>query len=233
MRASVRKLKNILRRATPGHLTADYRTRLAFNRFVNRVGLVYFGYVNQQDDEHRLIRGITLSPTHSDNHYCIGTYQGYDVMSALRSDTIHPHGADPKSYDWVIMTFDFHAQVDLPRMFIGHHSFNQLFYTHLLSTHPYIQQLYLRHYTQEHDLAFTNDFVVYTRSTSLLEAESILTPEITRGIAAHFKNIMIEVVDHSLYIYVENQHPTTELLESMLRSGHWLADALDERMGTK
>jgi hypothetical protein len=50
--------------------------------------MVYFGNVSQHSDEHQMVRGFTLSPSHVDRHYCVGTVSGRDVILLERTDTI-------------------------------------------------------------------------------------------------------------------------------------------------
>ena len=76
------------------------------NLIAEKVGLVYFGYVDQRDDDHRLIRGHTVSQTHQDNHYCIGTVRGYDVMLALRNDVIRTRSGKDERCHWLIYAID-------------------------------------------------------------------------------------------------------------------------------
>ena len=73
------KASRALRRLTPRHIAKTRATRQAMRRFADRAGLVYFGYANQHDDDHRLVRGHTVSHTHIDDYLCIGTIRGYDT----------------------------------------------------------------------------------------------------------------------------------------------------------
>lgn len=38
-------------------------------KFAHKIGLVYFGVVDQHQDDHEVIRGLTVSTTHRDDHY--------------------------------------------------------------------------------------------------------------------------------------------------------------------
>src|ERR1044072_5775592 len=79
-----------------------------FMQFAEKIGLVYFGYVNQRSDEHRLVRGLTVSAGHRDSNYCVGSFQGYDIALVERIDTIRFPGKSSKTHNWIIMTFDLH-----------------------------------------------------------------------------------------------------------------------------
>ena len=95
------RFKRALRHSRPSHLLRKRQQRGAIESFADKAGLVYFGYVDQRDDDHRLIRGHTVSATHQDNHYCIGTVRGYDVMLVLRNDVVRvPSGTRLLSGGW-------------------------------------------------------------------------------------------------------------------------------------
>ena len=73
---------------TPAHAV---RTRLAkktIQNFADQVGMVYFGYADQHGDDHRLVRGHTVSYTHVDNHVCVGSVRGYDATMLIRNDVV-------------------------------------------------------------------------------------------------------------------------------------------------
>ena len=53
--------------------------RHIIKKFTNKIGLVYFGAVNQHQDDNRLVRGFTVSQSHQDDHYSVGTVEGYNV----------------------------------------------------------------------------------------------------------------------------------------------------------
>ena len=64
---------------TPRHIVRSRMTSSAVRKFADSLGMVYFGLVNQRNDEHRLVRGHTVSATHRDDNYCVGTIRGYDT----------------------------------------------------------------------------------------------------------------------------------------------------------
>jgi hypothetical protein len=97
---------------------------------------VYFGYVDQRDDDHRLIRGHTVSATHQDNHYCIGTVRGYDVMLVLRNDVIRVPSGKEKRCHWLIVTVDLHTKTDVPHCYVGHKSRDDEFAASYRQLHP-------------------------------------------------------------------------------------------------
>lgn len=233
MKQPIKKLvssgKQVARKLHPANLTEHRRHRIVMSRFAEEYGLVYFGYVDQRDDEHRLVRGLTLSPSHRDNHYCIGTSGGYDVVALERSGTIHFPGKPSRRHRWLIMQFDLHATVDVPHLFIGLHTHSETFYAHLFTQFSTLAKAPLGVFSS-YDPAFLERYAVYVAPAHALEARQLLTPEIATVITKHFGTLTMELYQGCLYLYAE-QRPTMPLLAAMLQNGVWLAKAFDVAAG--
>lgn len=202
-------------------------TKRTVQKFAEQIGLVYFGYVNQRSDEHRLVRGLTVSNSHVDNHYCIGTFDGYDITMVKRSDTIrHPHKA-PKQYSLMIMTFDLHRSVDLPHTFLGLRSYSHDFYSHLFTKFVHFSAVDVRR-----EAGYKDDFLrrygLYSTPAQVMSAQWLFTPQIANFIAENFPKFSYEISQGCLYVYVDDHQPSQATLERMLKSGLWLSRVLDE-----
>jgi hypothetical protein len=200
-----------------------------FMQFAEKAGLVYFGYVDQRSDEHRLVRGLTVSATHRDNHYCIGSFKGYDVTLVERTDTIRFPGKPHATQDWIIMTFDLHSAMDLPHTFVGLHTHSDTFYAHLFTKFATLTKVPLGSFS-EYPREFINRYAVYTEPAQLPLVEYLFSKETAKVITEHFGSITVEIVDGCLYLYAWHQRPTITFLTRMLQNGVWLARALDERL---
>ena len=222
-RSVFHETKKVLHRATPGHVARKFSTRRTIASFADMLGLVYFGYVNQSDDEHRLLRGMTISRTHDDQHYCVGTFKGYDMALVVRRDTLTYPDKRLKDHHWTIMTFDLHTYVDVPHFYIGQSKIRE----ELLARYSALVPLQFGHFTQ-HAQAFIDNYIVYSSAEHAVEVEQILRPELTSGIAAHFKDLSVELSENTLYLYATEKHPSRSLLERMTNDGVWLAQAIDE-----
>lgn len=201
------------------------RTVLAF---ADKMGLVYFGHVNQTSDDHPLIRGLTLSPKHRDNFYTVGTVQGYDLAYVQRTDTLSFPGKPASYHVWDILQIDLHTSKDLPHIFIGLHSHSETFYSHVLTKFSKLKKIDYGVFGNASE-AFLKKYVLYTEPDEALTAERLLDHEITADIGQHFGNLTIEISQGSLYIYSENHLTSQKLLEVMLQNGIWLAQKIDEQ----
>lgn len=222
----IHKSKQLLKTLMPGVVIQSRLHKRVFMQFADKIGLVYFGYVDQRSDEHRLVRGLTVSARHRDNHYCIGTYEGYDITLVERSDTLHFPGKAPRAHNWIIMTFDLHTTRDLPHIFVGLRNHDEIFYAHLFTKFSSLTAV-PRSVLAQHDRQFLERYALYTEPAHITASERLFNPEVTRGIAEAFHALTVEIADECLYIYAEHSHPTAHLLERMLRNGLWLAKTID------
>jgi hypothetical protein len=201
-------------------------------QFAEKIGLVYFGYVDQRSDEHRLVRGLTTSPHYRDNHYCVGAFDGYDIALVERSGTLKHPGQVAELQDWLIATIDLRTTADLPHIFIGRRSHSQAFYSQLFTKFTYMMPLPLTE-ADGYDVQFLLTYVLYAKLTEAAEVSRLFDTTLTKAIADHFHGLTIEVSDGCVYVYAENQRPSGALLDRMVRYGVWLAQTIDAKMMNK
>lgn len=201
----------------------DQSTKRIITDFIDATGLVYFGYVSQRDDDHHIVRGMTVSTKHHDDHYCIGTYEDYDVVFVERSDTLQ----NGKRHRWHIMEFDLKTSVDIPHSFIGSGKHGNGFHELLTIKYPNLQPASLGAL-----LPYPNDFLaafnVYTTPAHIVDFEQVIDPDTASFIAKHFAGLVMEITEQALYVYSEKPHLTTELLVTMATNGAWLAARIDK-----
>jgi hypothetical protein len=223
------KSKQFLKALVPAKVLQARLHRRVFIQFAERIGFVYFGYVDQRSDEHRLVRGLTVSARHRDNHYCIGSYENYDITLVERSDTIHFPGKPSRTHNWIIMTFDLHTSRDVPHVFLGFHSHNETFYAHLFTKFSQLTKIPLGTFGQ-HSSKFTERYALFTEPAHTITVEQLFHPAVTAVIGDSFGNLTAEVADGCVYIYAEHNRPTVQLLEKMLQCGLWLSQTIDASM---
>jgi len=204
-------------------LSSAKSTKKIIHDFAETAGMVYFGYVSQRDDEHHILRGMTVSTKHHDDHYCIGTYDGYDVVFVERSDTL----ASGKKHRWHILEFDLHTTADLPHAFIGSGKHGNGFHELLNLKYPQLQPIHLGA-TAEYPAEFTRKFNVYTTPAHAIGFELLLHSDIAKIMASHFEGLVIELTEQALYVYSEKTHVSSDLLMTMLKNGAWLANQIDQ-----
>jgi len=197
-------------------------TKKVIREFADDAGLVYFGYVSQRSDEHHILRGMTVSTKHHDDHYCIGTYEGYDVVFVERSDQLR----NGKKHQWHIMEFDL-KRADMPHTFIGSGKHGLGFHELLATKYPNLQPVALGK-TAEYPPAFHARFATYVTPAHAVTIEQFITPDVAAMLAEHFAGLVVEITEHALYVYSEKAHLTAALLDAMLKNGAWLASRIDE-----
>lgn len=214
------RLKEILWRNSPAGRS---RGRIIRN-FAERLGFVYFGSVDK--DEHQ-VRGLTVSTSHQDAHYALGQFDEYDITLVDRLDISLDAREQPIRHDWLIFSVTLKQTPDLPHVFLnpkGHTAFQ-----HLLSIDRSWQAMVPR---PSWPSEFYLRYDVLTRVEHMLDVESLLTPELTRPLAAHFWPLAIEIQGSNVYLYAAKQHATTHLLDTMLKNSVWLAQTLDDAVST-
>lgn len=225
------RLARTLRHMTPAHVMRTRVTKKTIQKFAEQVGMVYFGYVDQRDDDHRLVRGHTVSHTHIDNHVCIGTVRGYDATVLLRNDVVQmqpkPGGKRMQQRcHWLIATVDLHTKQTVPHVYIGLKQHDSVYRASYSRLRP-LAIGNLANYAPQ----FLGKYTVYGSATNMLEIERMITPQIASVITSHFTKMSIEVQHNTVYLYSENERPNETQLERLLSNALWMAESIDTVYG--
>ncbi len=225
-----KKAKKAYRYAKPSNVIAASAKRKVIEQFAKKYHLVYFGYIGRSGQEdHRLVRGLTQSTTHIDNHYCIGNIDGHDLILLERSDEIKVPGKTKEvPHTWLIVQIDLHESLDLPHIFLGTRDHSDAFYSRMFMSFAKLRKVPVGTFGKHAD-DFVNHYSIYSSPMDALKSEQLFSVDITKIIGVHFRPLAIEVVDSSLYIYADNKRPTLGLIETMIKNGLWLADQLNKR----
>jgi hypothetical protein len=220
-------MKRLLSKLTAKQLQ-QRSTKHIFMRTGEALGFVYFGNVSQHDDEHTLIRGHTLSSSHRDKHYMVGSLYGYDMAFVERNDTIvHPN--KPKSsHSWTILQIDLHSSAEIPHIYIGLKEHNETFRARFATTFPTLHDMTDEIYPTSP--VHSDRYGVYVRPADVVDTRKLIDEQTWAQIVHHFGHLTIELVDSQLYIYSEHRRITKALLETMIKNGVWLARHIDERL---
>lgn len=220
-----RHARRILHNTSPLTLAATRQKKAIFQYFSEQNGFVYFGFVDHASDEHGVVRGLTVTSQQADNHYLVGSQNGYDLAFVERQVAL----GDKKEHlhTWTVLDIALHSTYDFPHIFIGtgHHS--EHFYAQLFLKFRSLRAVPLGTF-EHHDAIFTDHYSVYVAPSASIETEQLVTARLTQVIGSHFRPLAIEIAHGHLYIYADNQKVTNTLLQTMLQNGLWLAEQLDK-----
>jgi hypothetical protein len=192
-------------------------------QFASKLGLVYFGLVDQHVDEHDVIRGVTASTSHRDEHYAVGSYDGYGISVVDRSDIVGPSPNQTEQH-WVILQIKLDQPT--PKLFIKPMNHDSGEYDRLLDVnvdYKPLNEFFETRFSEE----FLSRFVVYGAPGKIGEIEALLTPEFAQELAAHIWPQAIELSDQTLYAYISSKEPTDTEINTALVAALWLAHRLD------
>lgn len=224
MKQKSNKLSQAVKKFTSLQVIKENKTRKIYKKACKTYDLLYFGTVSQHEDDHRLLRGITASVNHQDDHYCVGTYKTYDIAMVLRRDNLNYHDGRIKNHRWAIVTADIHTRAVVPNFFISHNSKRELMMAKQNGMHKINPQL-----LSNHSIEFTQNFELYGATNHQEAILALLIPEITQSISIHCKQFSIEVFENTVFILLETEHPTPANLQRMINITIWLAQIVDMR----
>ena len=217
-------IKAVIRRNSIAVRTRGRTLRM----FTKKLGLVYFGTVDQQTDDHEVIRGLTVSTTHRDTHYAVGSFNNYDVSIVDRFDIIIDARGKETDHNWLIFQINLDNGESFPHTFfnpIGHNvdAYSKFFtsFSHLSSTNPMFEG--------DHSSEFSSRYQVFASAGRALEIEKTFNTDVTKTIAARLWPHAIEILENKLYIYTTDSQLSETLLETAISSGLWLAQLIDAR----
>jgi len=224
----IRRIVKILDPISPLRVIGQLTSRKVFRGFAESYDLVYFGHVSAQDDEHRLVRGVTTSAKHRDTHYCVGTIHGHDVILLEREDDLKlATDARAHTYRWIILQIDLHGSHDLSHVFIDGKHHNDTFYRTLFA--KFARLLKVDHGLLSHyDKLFSERFTVYTPPDNTDRFPTLLSPEAAATLAHHFGHFDFEWSQDQVMIYSTGRKASRHLLEHMLKCGIYLARELEK-----
>lgn len=222
------RIKYLLRLLSPLRVFEQLQSNRVFRSFAESYDLVYFGHVTTQDEEHRLVRGITTSAKHRDKHYCVGTIHGFDAILLEREDELKlVTDARAHKYSWIILQIDLHGSHDLSHVFIDGKHHNDTFYRTLFA--KFSRLLKVDHgLLSQYDALFTDRFTVYTPPDNTDRFPTLLSAEAAATLAHHFGHFDFEWSQDQVLIYATGHRPSKHLLEHMLKAGIYLARELEK-----
>lgn len=196
-------------------------TRRLIKQFASKYHMVYFGHVDPREDEYELVRGVTVSTSHVDNHYTVGTYNTHDIILVERRNTLSFPGKQDAAYRWLIAQIDL-KRSGLPHVFIDSHHHDAMFYANAFAAKNGIQDL--TGYFSGVSATFGHRCKLFASPADYAQAGALITSEVAETLARHFHQFDYEFLDDRVLVYASNANLTPATLEEMLRVGSWLAD---------
>ena len=219
----MKKVKRAIRNVAHRHRPTVMNRGTILRRIAKKFNLIYFGKVDQNKDEHDLIRGITVSPVHNDDHYMVGTYEGRNVSIVDRSDVLG-HGKQETRYYWLTIRVELDYILSHILLFPLSHenrSYKQLTaHHHIIPVNSLLDSVYNDEFLRRYD--------VYSFAGHAHMVENIIPPDVAQVIAARFWPSAIEVDGKYLYVYLDEKALNETKTAAMVDAAVWLADRLSE-----
>lgn len=219
--------KKVLQVLTLAQLRRYIGNSRTIRKFADRHDLVYFGSVTTED-ESKLVKGHTISRSQRDEHYCVGTVFGRDMIFVQRSDTVHEAVQKHKEdYTWNILVLDLDSHMSLPHTYIeGRGRYGTAFNESFGIRHRELVEIPV-HLLVGYDPLFVERFSCRMPVVHAAELPGLLSPLAAATLAHHFSMFDIEWHDDVVYIYYLAKQPSSDKLDHMLKCGVWLAGELD------
>lgn len=192
-----------------------------------KLGLVYFGSVDQHRDDHIVVRGITASSTHKDNHLSIGSIDGYDVQLLDRSDSVEDYTGKFSAQHYIVFQIKLHTIITIPHILLTPKGLKIANYADVFAT-PHMQPVPLPQ-TDGYSSEFESRYEVKAAPTYFESVKSLLDVSMTRNIAAHFWPLAVEFHEGYLYVYSDDTNLTKQLIENIIQNSLWLAGQVDTK----
>lgn len=218
----MKNLKHLAKQSL--HTLKGAATRQIIKQFASKYHLVYFGHVDPREDDYELVRGLTVSTHHTDNHYTVGSFQNRDVILVERRNTLTFPNKPDTTYRWLILQLDV-KRTNLPHLFIDCNHHDATFYANAFLAKQGMQDM--SGYFGGVSPTFAQKAKLFANPTKYTEVGELLTPAIAETLAGHFAQFDYEFFDDTILVYASNPVPTPLLLDDMLRVGTWLADTVD------
>lgn len=221
------KLLSRTAQLSPLRLLGVVNKSRVFHDVCNRYDLVYFGQIRDQDEEHRLVQGVTVSAKHRDNHYCVGSINDRGVILLEREDTLTiPNSSHTQHYAWVIVQIDLNEGAQLDHVFIDGKHHGRAFYQALFAKFARfakVDEALLSNFDDQ----FAKHFDVFTPLDSVDRFLQLLGKEDSLIMAHHFGHFDFEWFQDRLIIYSNVKPLTSHHIEHMIKAGLWLAPQLE------
>lgn len=192
--------------------------------FSEKLGLVYFGAVDQHEDDHDIVRGMTVSTTHTDKHFAVGTYEGHDLALVDRSDTMKLPSGERHYHAWTIFQFGLAATQELPHLFLSPRN-RDMHFDHYFQTQRQLTDVSASFHS---DIEFSQRYHLHMSPQLIPVAESLFSGTLLSELSLRFWPHAVEIIDGKLIVYLTEHRLDETVLGAAVQSALWLADALQQ-----
>lgn len=195
-------------------------------KFSDKTGLIYFGAVDWQKDDFIPIKGFSVSAKHIDNHYCVGTFEGYDLKLVNRCDALVKNDGSFFYNNFLIVSINLKTEVDIPHIFLDSNNHNEVMFDLLFMTSKNLKNIELgvfENYSHE----FTTRYTMYANPMDNIMVQKLFNANLTQVLASHLWPLSVEIQDNILYIYASADKASIHTLETMTTVGMWIAKNID------
>lgn len=190
--------------------------------------LVYFGTVSQHNDDHQMVRGFTLSPSHVDRHYCVGTVSGRDVILLERTDTISFPDKPSKAYTWVVLQLDLTMKAPL-HVVLNSFKYEEPVYAVLFTKLHHLHKL-TEAELPLYDKQFINNFTVYAALQLMDRLHAVIGHDTASVMGHHFRGLDYEILEDELIVYLPTVVPSHRDIDTLFKAGVWLASEIEKSL---
>lgn len=204
------------------------KIRRLFKSVCEQYDLVYFGSVSQHSDDHQMVRGFTLSPSHVDRHYCVGTVSGRDVILLERTDTVSFPDKPSKAYTWVILQVDLSVKSPL-HMVLNSYGYEEPVYKTLFTKLHHLHQIDPSSLSA-YDQKFVSSFHLFVALQLVDHLSTVLAYDTANVLGHHFKGLDFEIVEDELIVYLPTVTPHARDIDHLFKAGVWLAGEIEKSL---
>lgn len=210
----------------------DVRKYVGNNRtirqFIQNYDMVYFGIVDPKD-EVQLVRGITMSTTKTDKHYCVGTAYGRDMIFVQRRDSFSAFGRSEREvYHWNILAIDLDDSIHLPHTFVEAKKRYGVGFRAAAAMRERDWVELPPHFIGEYSDKFRKTYAVHMPNSYAASFWGIVAPVTADQMVHYFDMFDYELADDTLYVYYLAKNPSVEKLDHMVKAGVWLAGEVEK-----
>ena len=197
-----------------------------FKRFADQSELVYFGYVDKDDDAH-IYKGITFTPNCIDTNYCHGTVSDYDVTAFNRESEYRDLVGQSSTIKWTVVAV--HLKIGgLPHAVIDGKRHPKSFYNSVFIRFPRLRRAGAL--LNQINPSAGVQFELLARPDAGTQISSFMDDSMLQRMLTSFTRYSVEIDNDMLYVYSPLETRSEKDLRDMLAEALWLSETIENRV---